>query len=125
MPDADSRVPLPNNHHMETLIPVLYAISMAVLIIYGVNLLWLAMAFAWRDERLEGEVPDPDALPKPDSSWPSVTVQLPLFNEQFVAERIIDNVIGLDYPKQKLEIQVLDDSIDETVEIVEKRVEHW
>ena len=54
---------------------------------------------------------------------PKVTVQLPLFNEKYVTERLIDCVAELDYPKEKLEIQVLDDSTDETVEITKAKVE--
>ena len=45
---------------------------------------------------------------------PRVTVQLPIFNEQFVVERLLDAVCKLDYPREKLDIQVLDDSTDET-----------
>ena len=52
-----------------------------------------------------------------------VTIQLPLFNEQYVAERLIDSVCKIDYPKDLLEIQVLDDSTDSTVELVGKIVE--
>jgi len=51
---------------------------------------------------------------------PIVTVQLPLFNELYVANRLIDAVCALEYPKDKLEVQVLDDSTDETVDLVEK-----
>jgi cellulose synthase/poly-beta-1,6-N-acetylglucosamine synthase-like glycosyltransferase len=53
---------------------------------------------------------------------PKVTVQLPLFNEMYVAERLLDSVVALDYPREKLEIQVLDDSTDETVGIVANKV---
>ena len=56
---------------------------------------------------------------------PIVTVQLPLYNEQYVAARLIDAMAQLDYPSDKLEIQVLDDSTDETIEIVKKKVEEW
>ena len=52
-----------------------------------------------------------------------VTIQLPLFNELYVVERLIDAVCEIDYPKDKLEIQVLDDSTDETVDIASKVVE--
>ena len=41
-----------------------------------------------------------------------VTVQLPIFNEKYVIERLIDNIVSLDYPKEKLEIHILDDSND-------------
>ncbi len=53
---------------------------------------------------------------------PRVTVQLPLFNEMYVARRLIDSVAALDYPKDRLDIQVLDDSTDETTAIVEEAV---
>jgi cellulose synthase/poly-beta-1,6-N-acetylglucosamine synthase-like glycosyltransferase len=52
-----------------------------------------------------------------------VTIQLPLYNELYVVERLIDAVCAIDYPKDKLEIQVLDDSTDETVEVAGKIVE--
>jgi cellulose synthase/poly-beta-1,6-N-acetylglucosamine synthase-like glycosyltransferase len=55
--------------------------------------------------------------------FPSVTVQLPLFNERFVAERIIRACAALDYPKDKLRIQVLDDSTDDTMLIAQMAVE--
>lgn len=64
-------------------------------------------------------------MPKPSGSFaerPFVTIQLPMYNEQFVARRIIESACGIDYPREKLEIQVLDDSTDETVEIVQKTV---
>ncbi len=53
---------------------------------------------------------------------PFVTIQLPVFNELYVVERLIDSVISIDYPKDKLEIQVLDDSTDETSEIISKKI---
>lgn len=56
------------------------------------------------------------------STLPKITVQLPLYNEMYVAERLLDAVAALDYPKDKLEIQVLDDSTDQTTEIVERKV---
>jgi cellulose synthase/poly-beta-1,6-N-acetylglucosamine synthase-like glycosyltransferase len=56
---------------------------------------------------------------------PVVTVQLPLFNELYVANRLIDAVCALEYPKDKLEVQVLDYSTDETVDLVEKAAAHY
>jgi cellulose synthase/poly-beta-1,6-N-acetylglucosamine synthase-like glycosyltransferase len=53
---------------------------------------------------------------------PRVTVQLPLYNEMYVAERLLDAVVALDYPTDKLEVQVLDDSTDETTGIVANKV---
>ena len=55
-----------------------------------------------------------------DNQWPKVTIQLPLFNEKYVVERLIQNIAKIKYPKGRLEIQVLDDSNDETTRIVEQ-----
>ena len=60
------------------------------------------------------------AEPQAPAEWPCVTVQLPIFNEIYVVERLIRNVSEFDYPAEKLEVQVLDDSTDETTEIAEK-----
>lgn len=60
-----------------------------------------------------------------DEDLPFVTIQLPIFNEMYVVERLIDNITKFDYPKDKFEIHVLDDSIDETVEITRKKVEEY
>ena len=54
-----------------------------------------------------------------------MTIQLPLYNERYVVERLIDAVCQIQYPKDKLEIQVLDDSNDETVNLVEKKVNYF
>lgn len=59
------------------------------------------------------------------TDWPMVTVQLPVFNEMYVVERLIDDICQLDYPREKLEIQVLDDSTDETREIIRKKCEYY
>jgi cellulose synthase/poly-beta-1,6-N-acetylglucosamine synthase-like glycosyltransferase len=56
---------------------------------------------------------------------PRVTVQLPMFNERYVAERLIDCICKLKYPPEKLDIQVLDDSSDETVDVVRNLVERY
>lgn len=64
----------------------------------------------------------PEANPK---DLPHVTVQLPMYNEQYVAELVIDASAKLDYPSDRLEIQVVDDSNDETVNIVNNRAIYW
>jgi cellulose synthase/poly-beta-1,6-N-acetylglucosamine synthase-like glycosyltransferase len=53
---------------------------------------------------------------------PSVTVQLPLFNEMYVVERLLDSVVGLRYPRDRFQVQVLDDSTDETQEICRRKI---
>lgn len=62
----------------------------------------------------------------PDSRlWPLVTVQLPVYNEQQVVRRLIDAVARLDYPRDRLHIQVLDDSTDQTTDLAAERVAYW
>lgn len=69
-----------------------------------------------------GVLRSPHALEKPPipEEWPSVTVQVPILNEQFVVERMMRAVGALDYPKDKLLFQVLDDSDDETMLIIDR-----
>ncbi|MFR4223389.1 MAG: hypothetical protein ACLT38_06910 [Akkermansia sp.] len=54
---------------------------------------------------------------------PVVTVQLPMFNEKFVVDRLLESVAALDYPQDRLEIQILDDSTDDTTEQCCRKVE--
>ena len=55
-------------------------------------------------------------------NWPSVTIQLPLFNERFMIERLLAAVTRMDYPADRLQIQVLDDSTDDTTRLAEQQV---
>lgn len=59
---------------------------------------------------------------KAPENWPLVTVQLPIYNERYVVSRLLEAVTKFDYPPEKLQIQVLDDSTDETVAIIAKKV---
>lgn len=61
----------------------------------------------------------------PIKKWPSVTVQLPIFNEKYVVGRLIDKIAELDYPKNKLLIQILDDSTDETSNIIKSKADYY
>ena len=56
---------------------------------------------------------------------PRVTVQLPIFNEQYVVDRLLDAVCRLEYPQEKLDIQLLDDSTDETIEVARLLVKRY
>ncbi len=59
------------------------------------------------------------------SDVPFVTIQLPVFNERYVIERLIDCMAGLDYPQDRFEIQILDDSTDDTTALAERKAEHY
>lgn len=105
---------------------ILYGFLLAALFVFGMNFLYLAL-LAWRKRG-----PDPQAsgraehdAPAGRDGLPYVSVQLPVFNELYVVERLIDAAANLDWDPARLEILVLDDSTDETRELVQKRVEHW
>jgi cellulose synthase/poly-beta-1,6-N-acetylglucosamine synthase-like glycosyltransferase len=102
----------------ETLILVLYFFVLSILAIYGWHRYYLVYLYM----KNRGNAPDP-ALPPPAlAELPRVTIQLPIYNEMYVADRLIDAVCEMDYPRELLEIQVLDDSTDETTEIAELAV---
>jgi cellulose synthase/poly-beta-1,6-N-acetylglucosamine synthase-like glycosyltransferase len=93
---------------------------LGLLSVYGVYRYRLVYLFL----RYRKHHPRPRSLYAPNR-LPRITVQLPLFNEMYVAERLIDSVVKLDYPRELLEIQVLDDSTDETVEIASRVVKKY
>ncbi len=98
------------------LVATLYFLVSAGLFAYGLHcfsMLWLG----WRKAGDE-HAPQPAEL----TEWPPVTVQIPIYNEMYVAERIIKAVSQFDYPADKLQIQVLDDSTDQTSQIVAQLV---
>jgi cellulose synthase/poly-beta-1,6-N-acetylglucosamine synthase-like glycosyltransferase len=88
-----------------------YFLVMIVLAIYGVHRYQLCyLYFKYRKNYNPNPINHFDELPR-------VTIQLPIFNEQFVIDRLVEAVCAIDYPQDKLEIQVLDDSTDETTEV--------
>src|SRR5688500_279197 len=99
----------------QTLILVLYFFILSILAIYGWHRYYLVYLYMKNRGRA------PERLP-PLRVLPTVTIQLPIFNEMYVADRLIDAVCEMDYPKDLLEVQVLDDSTDETQEIAELAV---
>lgn len=96
-------------------IALLYLVVVGMLFIYGINFFYLTY-LSWRKGRQRLE---PPVL----TDWPYVTVQLPIYNEMYVAQRLIEAAVQLDYPMDRLEIQVLDDSTDATLQIVDQAVE--
>jgi cellulose synthase/poly-beta-1,6-N-acetylglucosamine synthase-like glycosyltransferase len=111
---------------MMKLILILYCIAVGVLIVYGVNC--HVMVHLFKRRRAKRREEDQKLLRSFESkadlqALPVVTSQLPIYNELNVAERVIDAVAAFEYPEGKHEIQVLDDSTDETREIVARKVE--
>ena len=91
-----------------------YTLLGTVLVLFSANVLYLT-AIAWRHRGVDPPAP-------PLERVPFVTVQIPLYNEHYVCERVIDAVSRLDWPRDRWEIQVLDDSTDETRDVVRRAV---
>lgn len=98
-------------------IRLLYLFLITPLFLYALGMLYLLYLY-FRYQRVNS----PRLPVISDADLPLVTVQLPLFNERYVARRLIDAVAVLDYPQEKLHIQVLDDSTDDTTELLCNRV---
>ncbi|HLO32568.1 MAG TPA: cellulose synthase family protein, partial [Anaerolineales bacterium] len=105
------------------LMGVFYLIVTAVLALYGFHnlittILYLRMRRPSKRTIQKGEI-------QPLQEWPPVTVQLPIFNEKYTIERLLNAVTRLDYPADRLQIQVLDDSTDDTFDLLSKLVEEY
>ncbi len=106
------------SHLTAKIILVIYAICLVLIFFYSVLQLSLSVAYAkTRKKRAEERTPEMDI-----NKAPSVTIQLPMYNELYVAERIIESAAEFEYPRDKFEIQVLDDSTDETKDVIAKKV---
>jgi cellulose synthase/poly-beta-1,6-N-acetylglucosamine synthase-like glycosyltransferase len=103
-----------NSFDLAMMIP--YFIVLFVLAVYGMHRYWLVYDYF----KYAKNVP---AAPPPVANWPKVTIQLPIFNERYVIERLVDAVAAFDYPPELLDIQVLDDSTDETCDVARSCVE--
>ncbi|WP_242494583.1 cellulose synthase family protein [Brumimicrobium glaciale] len=104
-------------HLIAKIILIIYGLSLVLILIYSI--LQLSLAINYKKSKLlkKKELPTFD----PENT-PYVTIQLPMYNEYYVAERVIERVAQMDYPLDKMEIQVLDDSTDETVEVIARKV---
>lgn len=109
-------------HDIIFILAILYAFAAISLAIYGFNALLFSALFVWLRRRETHAATAEAASPE---SFPSVTIQLPIFNERFVVERLIKAVAAIDYPRQQLSIQVLDDSTDDTAALSRAQVAHY
>ena len=99
----------------ETLTLATYFFVLVILAVYGWHRYYLVYLYMKNRDRQPVAPPAPAVLPP-------VTIQLPIYNEMYVADRLIDAVCRIDYPRELLEIQVLDDSTDETCVVAERAV---
>lgn len=103
-----------NTFDLMMMIP--YFIILVILAVYGLHRYWLVYDYY----KYRKNVPGP---PPEVKEWPRVTIQLPIFNERYVIERLVEAVSRFDYPRELLDVQVLDDSTDETQEVARGCVE--
>ena len=102
----------------ETLILATYFFVLVILAVYGWHRYYLVYLYMKHKDQRPLPAGRFDALPR-------VTIQLPLYNEMYVVDRLVEAVCRIDYPRELLEIQVLDDSTDETPEIAELAVRRF
>lgn len=107
---------------LELIVLTLYTGALSFIFIYSIS--QLNLVYKYRKAQRNNQLPENPVIPA-NYNYPKVTVQLPVYNELYVVERLIDSVARLDWPNEKLEIQVLDDSNDETVELIANAVAKW
>ena len=104
---------------LETVVLALYFFVLSILAVYGWHRYYLVYLYMrHKDDAPRTDLPELSPLPR-------VTIQLPIFNEMYVVDRLVDAVCRIDYPKELLDIQVLDDSTDETTSVSELAVRRW
>ena len=102
------------------LLGVFYFVATTALALYGIhNLITTIMYLSLKPSKRRV------ATVQPLEGWPPVTIQLPIFNEKYTVERLLRAVTRLDYPADRLQIQVLDDSTDDTVELIAELVKKY
>lgn len=100
---------------------LVYFVLMALLCLYGIHRYYLMYLYC-KYYKNRSRLPQYEWQDKP---FPFITIQLPIFNEVYVVERLIDSVCRMDYPAEQLEIHVLDDSSDDTQIIAQRKIEEW
>jgi cellulose synthase/poly-beta-1,6-N-acetylglucosamine synthase-like glycosyltransferase len=105
-----------NTFDLAVMIP--YFVVLVILAAYGMHRYHLVYLYFKYRRNVPGTPPVP-------AEWPKVTIQLPIYNERYVIERLVDAVARFDYPRELLDIQVLDDSTDETTEVAGACVDHY
>lgn len=106
-------------YYLAIIILIIYTISLLLILFYSFAQLNLLINYL-KSEKQEKKLPNLD-ISNPDKI-PYITIQLPIYNEMYVVERLLDNISKIKYPKDKLEIQVLDDSTDESIETTAKQI---
>ncbi len=104
---------------LESIIIFFYTLTLILIFVY--SLAQLNLLFNYLKAKKKEDTSEQFDLTNPDET-PFVTIQLPVYNELYVMERLLSNIAEIEYPKDKLEIQVLDDSTDESFESTAKQI---
>ena len=99
---------------MELIPIIIYGLFLTFILLYSFVEFHLVIKFLFRKKLVDKK--------EPISHFPFVTIQLPIYNEAYVVEELIENISKINYPKNKFEIQILDDSTDETTDIISKKI---
>lgn len=100
-------------------ISILYGICLMVIALFSLMQFHLLLHYLFHRKEIS------KSLVQKDTNWPEVTVQLPVYNEPNVIGRLLDTIVKLDYPRERLFIQILDDSTDKTSDIVHQKRLHY
>lgn len=103
---------------MEVILITIYGLALAFIFCYSL----IQLQLVWKYQTYRKQAAVEVSKPLDEHELPKVCVQLPIFNEAYVAERLVDQICALDYPQELLEIQVLDDSTDETQDLLKAKV---
>lgn len=103
---------------MESIILIIFTALLSIILVYSLVQLDLLIQYRNNSKKYRST----EREPEPPAHLPYVTIQLPIFNEKLVVDRLLKNINKLQYPRHKLEIQVLDDSTDDSMEKTEKLV---
>lgn len=102
---------------LELLLISCYGAIAGLLSLYGLHRIYLSAVFL--------KTRSQHAVERMPAEWPRVTVQLPVFNERLVVVRLIDAVAAMDYPRDRLQVQILDDSTDDTTALARAAAARW
>ncbi|MBC5994332.1 cellulose synthase family protein [Pontibacter cellulosilyticus] len=107
---------------LEASIIAVYGLCLAFIFCYSMAQLHLTILYWLNKKRRRNSS---QSINSALQVWPKVTVQLPLYNERYVVERLIEAVAAFDYPHEQLQIQILDDSTDDTTSIVQEKLKQY
>lgn len=107
---------------LEATVITVYGLCLAFIFCYSLAQLHLTILY-WLIKRRSGT--QKNTAEADIKVWPTVTVQLPIYNERYVAGRLLDAIAAFDYPHEQLQIQILDDSTDDTTAIIEEKLQRY